>query len=282
MWANDLDSRNTHVITRNLSRCLNDWEPKVVTPSPALHRSVIQLTAAATSASEALRLKEEGAAGSDRLTAFRSTAAVGGQAATTSSGAAAPPTSAQADMAAAASPACDQSPAALFYGPTDDECAAQCEPNPGTAHAHGAPGVGATAGEGAPKALVSHIEGEHHMCRRFTAHPPFCAVLECDTVWACSPIAPSARNELSGARTVSAGCRQAPARGVLHAGGPLRPHRRGHARQRQHVHRPRARRDPLWRSALCHLHRRVLQQRQASHARACRVRRVYARAPVVW
>jgi hypothetical protein len=44
VWANDLDHRHGDVIMRNLSACLEDDQPKLVNPLPALLRPVLEVT----------------------------------------------------------------------------------------------------------------------------------------------------------------------------------------------------------------------------------------------
>lgn len=143
VWANDLDSRNAHVILRNLSRCLNDWEPRLVTPLPALHRPVVELS---SSLAEAGPESEQSAStevssevSSDPLDAEIAAAQHAPRASASHAG-------------EATLPACDQSPAAMFYQPSDSEADAQCVPPP----SHG---VGDRGAAWSQRARVSHVEG---------------------------------------------------------------------------------------------------------------------------
>lgn len=166
MWANDRDSRNAHVITRNVGAQLQDDEPQLASPLPGLSAAVLELSSRQGDASGA----HGSSAQQQRDDQNDANAASGHDAAAAHfvDRAAHDPAFSYMERelgevahSSGDRPECDQSPASLFYGPSDAEGAEECELPAGLWRPPA----------GAQRAYVTHADGAG---RSFACAPAIC------------------------------------------------------------------------------------------------------------
>ena len=141
VWANDHDTRHANVITRNVGAQLQDQEPQLATPLPGLRTPVLELSAPG----------QQQRAGASSHARDVAAAHFIDRAAPDSAFSYMERELGEVGHSSGDRPECDQSPASLFYGPSDAEVPEECELPPNLWRQR----------PDTQRAFVTHADGAH-------------------------------------------------------------------------------------------------------------------------